>query len=200
MHEVAGHRVFNPAYNRFLDWPGRAGWQKPDEVIRALALREGAVVADVGAGSGYFTGRFARAVGPTGRVLATDVQPEMIRALEKRARDEALANVSVVEAAFDDPALPAACCDLVFLANVYKEISDRPAYLLRVAPALRPGGRLAVIDFRPGVSGFGPPAEVRLPEEQVVAEAAAAGFVLVEQHELLERQYFLVFAPGAEGP
>jgi ubiquinone/menaquinone biosynthesis C-methylase UbiE len=200
MHEVEGRRVFNPAYNAFLDWPGRTGWQKPDEVVRALALAEGAAVADVGAGSGYFTVRLARAVGPAGRVLATDVQPEMIRALEERVRKEGLPNVSVVKAGFDDPALPASCCDLVFLANVYKEIADRGSYLPRLAPALRPGGRLAVIDFRPGARGFGPPEEVRIPEEQVVAELAAAGFALAARHEFLERQYFLVFAPAPRGP
>jgi ubiquinone/menaquinone biosynthesis C-methylase UbiE len=199
MHEVEGRRVFNPAYNVFLDW-GRSGWQKPDEVIRALALAEGAAVADVGAGSGYFAVRLARAVGPTGRVYATDVQPEMIRALEKRVREEGLDNVRVVQAGFDDPALPAACCDLLFLANVYKELSERGAYLRRLAPALRPGGRLAVIDFRPGAPGMGPPEEVRIPEEQVVAEVAAAGFALAERHEFLERQYFLIFSPAPRGP
>jgi ubiquinone/menaquinone biosynthesis C-methylase UbiE len=198
MHDVAGRRVFNPFYRSLLDSPGRASWQRPDEVIRALALAQGAVVAEIGAGTGYFTARFARAVGPAGRVLATDVQPEMICALEELAREEDLANVTVVRAGFDDPSLPDACCDLVFLGNVYKELSGRGAYLRRLAPALRPKGRIAVVDFRPGAPGFGPPEEVRLPEAQVVAELAEAGFDLAESHGFLERQYFLVFAraPG----
>jgi ubiquinone/menaquinone biosynthesis C-methylase UbiE len=200
MHDVAGRRVFNPFYRGFLDSPARAGWQQPDEVIRALALAEGAVVGEIGAGTGYFTARLARAVGPAGRVLATDVQPEMIGELEELAREEELANVTVVRAGFDDPALPDGCCDLVFLGNVYKELSHRGAYLRRLAPALRPEGRIAVVDFRPGAPGLGPPEEVRLPEEQVVAELAEAGFDLAESHRFLERQYFLVFARTAGAP
>jgi ubiquinone/menaquinone biosynthesis C-methylase UbiE len=194
MHDVAGRRVFNPFYRSFLDSPARASWQRPDEVIRALALAEGAVVGEVGAGTGYFTAYLARAVGPAGRVLATDVQPEMIGALEELARDDQLANVTVVRAGFDDPALPDGCCDLVFLGNVYKELSHRGAYLQRLASALQPEGRIAVVDFRPGAPGLGPPEEVRLPAEQVVAELAEAGFALAESHGFLERQYFLVFA------
>jgi ubiquinone/menaquinone biosynthesis C-methylase UbiE len=194
MHEVEGRRVFNPAYRLFLDSPERDSWQKPDEVIAALHLAPGAGIADIGAGSGYFTVRFARAVGPSGRVFATDVQETMLRGLEERVRGEGLTGVRVVHAAFDDPTLPAGCCDVVFLANVYKEITDRVAYMRRVAPALRPGGRVAIVGYRPGTSGFGPPEEVRLPEEQVTAELRAAGFVLTERHDFLPRQYFLVFA------
>jgi ubiquinone/menaquinone biosynthesis C-methylase UbiE len=200
MHDVAGRRVFNPFYRAFLDSPGRAIWQRPDEVIRALDLAQGAVVAEIGAGTGYFTAHFARAVGPAGRVIATDVQPEMIGALEELARGEPLANVTVVHAGFDDPSLPDACCDLVFLGNVYKELSGRGAYLRRLAAALRPEGRIAVVDFRPGAPGLGPPQEVRLPEEQVVAELAEAGFDLAQSHGFLERQYFLVFARAAGAP
>jgi SAM-dependent methyltransferase len=198
MHEVEGRRVFNPLYSVFLDAPERETWQRPDEVIRALALPEGAVVADVGAGTGYFAVRFARAVGPRGRVLATDVQEEMLSRLEERRREEGLANLEVLRAGFDDPSLPAACCDLVFLANVYKEISGRVAWARRLLPALRPGGRLAVIDYRPEATGVGPPREVRLAEARVRAELAEAGFVSVASHGFLARQYFLVLAPLAE--
>jgi predicted methyltransferase len=119
----------------------------------------------------------------------------MLRALDERVAEAGLANVEVVRAGFDDPTLPAGCCDLVFFANVYKELDDRVAYARRLAQALRPGGRIAIVDYHPGIGGFGPPEEARLPEAQVVAELAAAGFALVARHELLERQYFLVFAP-----
>ena len=198
MHDVEGRRVFNPLYGTFLDGRNRDSWQKPDEVIAALELAPGAVVADVGAGTGYFTERLSRAVGPSGRVYATDVQDAMLRALEERVAEARLANVEVVRAGFDDPALPAACCDLVFFANVYKEIDDRVAYLRRLAPALRPAGRIAIIEYRPGGGGLGPPEEARLPEAQVARELATAGFALVARHDFLPRQYFLVFAPRVE--
>jgi SAM-dependent methyltransferase len=198
MHEVEGRRVFNPLYRVFLDRPERDRWQKPDEVLHALRLAPGSAVADVGAGTGYFSGRLARAVGDDGKVFATDVQDEMIRALEERVAREGLRNVSVVRAGFDDPSLPPACCDLVLFANVYKEIAERPAYLRRLAPALRAGGRVAIIDFHPDAPGAGPPREARLPEQQVVAELGEAGFLLAERHDFLPRQYFLLFArePG----
>ncbi len=198
MHEVEGRRVFNPLYRVFLDAPDREGWQRPDEVIRALALPPGATVADVGAGTGYFTVRFARALGPSGRVLATDVQDAMLEALAERKRREGLRQIEVVRAGFDDPALPSACCDVVFLATVYKEIEDRVAYGRRLASALRPGGRLAIIEYRPGAAGFGPPEEARLPEARVEGELALAGFVVVARHDFLPRQYFLELAPIAE--
>jgi SAM-dependent methyltransferase len=198
MHEVDGRRVFNPLYRFFLDTPERERWQMPGEVLRALALPAGAAVADVGAGTGYFSVRLAAAVGAGGRVYATDVQDEMLRALERRVARERLANVTVVRAGFDDPALPDACCDLVLLANVYKEIDQRPAYLRRLARALRDGGRIAIIEFRPGSRGPGPPEDARLAEERVVAELGEAGFVLAERHDFLPRQYFLVFARPPE--
>jgi ubiquinone/menaquinone biosynthesis C-methylase UbiE len=193
MHDVQGHRVFNPLYRVFLDSTERDAWQKPDEVIRALGVAPGWSVADVGAGTGYFTMRLAAAVGAGGRVYATDVQDPMIRALEERVEREQLRNVTVVRAGFDDPSLPAGCCDLVLLASVYKEISERPAYMRRLAGALRDGGRVAIVDFRPDAEGPGPPREARLPEAQVVEELAEAGFALAERHDFLPRQYFLVF-------
>lgn len=199
MHEVEGRRVFNPLYRVFLDGRERDRWQKPDEVVGALGLAPGSTVADVGAGTGYFSERLARAVGDEGRVFATDVQDEMIRALEERVEREGLRNVSVLRAGFDDPSLPPACCDLVLLANVYKELSERPAYLRRLAPALRAGGRIAIIDFRPDAAGAGPPREARLPEDQVIAELGEAGFVLAERHDFLPRQYFLLFARAPGG-
>jgi SAM-dependent methyltransferase len=198
MHEVEGRRVFNPFYRVFLEGPDRARWQRPDEVIAALGLPAGAVVADVGAGTGYFAVRFAHAVGPNGRVLATDVQDAMLEALAERKRREDLAQLEVVRARFDDPSLPPACCDVVFLANVYKEIEDRVAYARKLAPALRPGGRVVIVDYRPGAPGFGPPEDVRLAQDRVEGELADAGFAAVARHDFLPRQYFLEFAPLRE--
>jgi len=199
MHEVEGRRIFNPLYRVFLDGSHRDAWQRPREVIAALRIEPGAAVADVGAGTGYFSERFARAVGPSGRVYATEVQDAMLDALAERVAERGLGNVTLLRAAFDDPSLPEACCDLVFLANVYKEIDRRVAWTRRLVPALRPGGRVAIVEYRPGAPGIGPPEDVRLSEAQIVAELTAAGFALVERHDFLPRQSFLVFAPAAGG-
>jgi ubiquinone/menaquinone biosynthesis C-methylase UbiE len=199
LHEVDGHRVFNPFYSGALDAAERDAWQKPEEVVRALRLAPGGAVADVGAGTGYFTTRLAEAVGAAGHVYATDVQDEMLETLRERVAREGLGNVTVVRAGFDDPVLPAACCELVLLANVYKELSERSAYMRRLGAALRDGGRIAIVDFRPEAPGPGPPREARLREAEVVAELADAGFALVERHDFLPRQYFLVFAPCSRG-
>ncbi len=118
----------------------------------------------------------------------------MIERLNDRVRDRGLANVTVVRAAFDDPGLPEGCCDLVFLSSVYKEIEGRVAYMRRVQPLLRPGGRVAILEFRPGAPGWGPPEAMRLAPEAIVAELGEAGFVLVESHDFLPRESFLVFA------
>jgi ubiquinone/menaquinone biosynthesis C-methylase UbiE len=151
-------------------------------------------VADVGAGSGYFTERFARRLGAGGFVFATDVQDEMLDRLSERVAESGLANVSVVTARFDDPSLPEACCDLVFFSSVYKEIDARVAYMEKVRRVLRPGGRVAILEYRPDWDGAGPPPADRLRPEIVTQEMAAAGFDLREQHDFLARQYFLVFA------
>lgn len=189
-----GHEVFNPAYLPYLESGRRDTWQKPDEVIAALALAPGAVVADIGAGGGYFTERLARAVGPEGHVYATDVQDAMIDALEERARQRGLSNVTVVRADFDDPGLPRACCDLVFFSSVYKEIDARVTYMEKVAVLLRPAGRVAILEFRPGVRGAGPPQQMRLSRAQVVEELEAAGFHRIESHDFLPREHFTIFA------
>jgi ubiquinone/menaquinone biosynthesis C-methylase UbiE len=128
------------------------------------------------------------------------VQDVMIRKLTKRTEQRGLANVTVIHGGFDDPKLPDGSCDLVFFSSVYKEIneSDRAPYLERVRRALKPGGRVAILEYRPDANAPGPPKEYRLPEEQVVTELAAAGFRLVERFDFLPREYFLVFAPAQE--
>jgi len=198
MIETEGHRVFNPRFLWALESDHRDRWQQPERVLEALALPEAATVADIGAGGGYFTERFARQVGPAGRVYATDVQAPMLARLRERAAEPGWANVEVIAAAFDDPTLPEACCDLVFFSSVYKEIDGRVDYMRKLRRALRGGGRVAIIEFRPWTFGPGPPLRVRLPAEQVESELAEAGFRLVASHDFLPREYFLVFAPAGE--
>lgn len=195
--ERDGHRVFNPAYRRFLDASARDAWQQPERVLAVLGIAPGDVVADIGAGTGYFTWRLAERVGPSGHVFATDVQAVMLDELRSLVAERGLQNVTVVAAAFDDPSLPPACCDLVLLAAVYKEITERVAYMQRVARILRPAGRVAILGFRPDAPGPGPPREVRLSEAEVRAELEAAGFALAESHDFVDRQYLLVFSAVA---
>jgi ubiquinone/menaquinone biosynthesis C-methylase UbiE len=196
MIDCEGHRVFNPRYLWALESEKRDRWQQPDRVLETLALPEAAAIADIGAGGGYFTERFARWVGPAGRVYATDVQEPMLARLRQRATERGLSNVEVISAAFDDPTLPDACCDLVFFSSVYKEIDGRVDYMRKLRPALREGGRVAILEFRRRTPGAGPPQDVRLPPEKVTDELAQAGFSLLESHDFLPREYFLVFAPA----
>ena len=174
-----------------FDDPQRDAWQKPHQVIEALALKPGAVVADLGAGTGYFSVRLARMV-PKGTVYAVDVEPDMVKYLGQRAAREKLKNMIAVAAAPGDARLPAKA-DLVLLVDVYHHIGERERYFRALADSLKPGGRLAVIDFRLD-SQRGPPRDARVAPERVKAELKAAGYTLAAQHAFLPDQYFLVFA------
>jgi arsenite methyltransferase len=172
---------------------GRDRWQQPERVIETLALAPGAAVADLGAGGGYFTFRLADAVGPTGHVYAVDIDPDMLSYLERRAREEGYAHVEVVHAEADDPRLPEPV-DLVFTVNTYHHLGERPAYFRSLQSGLRPGGRVVVIDLDGGgwfqrlMGHFVKPEEIR-------RELGEAGYHLVESHDFLSRQSFLIFAP-----
>jgi len=166
-----------------LENPARDAWQKPDEVIRALVLLPDAVVADIGSGTGYFAVRLARAV-PRGRVLGMDIEPDMVRYLNERAEREGLSNLASYRGDADDPRLPAPV-DLAIFVAVYHHIGTREQYFRRVRAALKPGGRVAIIDAH------------RIPPEQVKQELGRAGFELAQEHAFLPDQYFLVFRPVA---
>jgi len=188
------HQRFDDAgrWAQVFDDPARDAWQKPDEVVRALALAPDATVADIGAGTGYFAVRLARAV-PQGRVYAADVSPSMVRHLAARAAEAKLPNLVAVQAGTDDPHLPGAV-DLALLVDTYHHIGDRSAYFARLRASLTATGRLAIIDFRPD-SPVGP-RHGRVAPEAVKAELALAGYRLVATHDFLPNQYFLVFAPS----
>jgi ubiquinone/menaquinone biosynthesis C-methylase UbiE len=163
-------------------------WRKPDEVVAALQLRPGMTVVDLGAGSGVFTRRFARAVGPGGRAIGLDVNPGAIDTLRKDAAAAGLSNYDARLVKEDDPAIPAASADVVFLSNTYHHIEDRVAYFTRLRPALKAGGRLVIVDFLPGQMAMD-----ALDRQQVERELTSAGFRLVRAHEFLPRQFFLEF-------
>ena len=175
---------------QIFDDPKRDAWQKPHEVIQALALKPDAVIADIGAGTGYFSARLAHMV-PKGRVYAIDTEPAMVKHLAERARREGLKNLTPVAGTTDDPKLPRQS-DLALLVDVYHHIENREAYFRKLAGSLAPDGRLAIIDFRLD-SPEGPPRAARIAPEQVKAELKRAGYELVQEHAFLPNQYFLVF-------
>lgn len=177
-------------WSRVFDDPKRDDWQKPHEVIRALALPREAVVADVGAGTGYFAVRLARLL-PQGKVYAADLEAGMVRHLGERARREKLANLVALQSASDDARLPEKV-DLVLLVDVYHHIGERERYFGKLREALKPGGRVAIVDFTLD-SEIGPPPRARVSPERVKRELAAAGYALAAEHDFLPNQYFLVF-------
>jgi ubiquinone/menaquinone biosynthesis C-methylase UbiE len=204
-HDGHGHggkrdRHGNPddldGYIARMEDPDRDAWQKPDEVVRALGLRPGQVVCDVGAGPGYFTLRLARAVGPTGRVFAVDVVPEMIAALRQRLDRAGVGNVTPVLARCDDSLLPPEACDLVLVVDTFHHFPDGAAYLRSLVPRLRPGGRIVNVDFHKREMPVGPPVEHKVAREDFLAAARAAGLEVVEELDFLPYQYLLVLRPA----
>jgi ubiquinone/menaquinone biosynthesis C-methylase UbiE len=180
---------------RMLD-EERAAWQRPDEVVQALAIRPGDTVGEIGAGPGYFTLRLARAVGPTGRVLAVDVVPELIAVLRQRLEAAGVGNVAPVLAEPGDPGLPPGSCDLVLIVDAFHHFSDGVAYLRALAARLKPGGRIANLDFHKREMPVGPPLEHKVAREDFLSAAKAAGLEVVEEKTFLPHQYFLVLRPG----
>ncbi len=161
-----------------LDDPEREGWQMPDEVLRALELAPEMVVGEIGAGTGYFTFRLARAAA---LVYASDADPRLVEVLRQRIAAAAVRNVVLALAFPDDPAFPASSCDRVVTVNAFHHFPDPPSYLRRVARALRPGGRLAVIDFHE-----------KVPHDDVRQAALAAGLRLLAEPRFLPRQHFTI--------
>jgi cyclopropane fatty-acyl-phospholipid synthase-like methyltransferase len=194
MHTGEGmhHRFDDPAlWAQRFDHPDRNTWQHPEEVIRALALAEDAKVADIGAGTGYFTVRLARAV-PKGVVYGVDVEPTMAKYIEDRAEKEGLTNVRGVVAASEDAKLPERV-DVILVVDTYHHLSHRPAYFRKLLGSLTSGGRIAIIDFRRG-QRMGPPDAHKIPADQVKSEMGDAGYRLETEHLFLPNQHFLVFA------
>jgi ubiquinone/menaquinone biosynthesis C-methylase UbiE len=192
-HEMHQRHRDPRAYMAALDDPARDEYSKPAEVVAALSLREGDVVADIGSGTGYFTLRFARAVGERGRVYAVDVSPDMVRHLNRRLRDEGVTNVVTVLSDPDDPLLPDGSIDRIVIVNTWHHVRDQPAYLEKLKGMLRPGGQIVHIDFHKRKTPVGPPLAEKIAREDLVAQMEAAGFRLAAEHDFLPYQYFLVF-------
>lgn len=169
-----------------LENPERDQWQKPEQVVAALKIQSGEVIADIGAGSGYFTRRFAR---HAAKVFAVEIDPELVTYL----REHRPGNVVVIQADPDDPKLPPASVDTVFICNVLHHIENRPAYYQKLKQALKPGGRIVIIDFYRKPLPVGPPPSMKLAKEEVISELTAAGFQLIQSLDFLPYQYFLIF-------
>ncbi len=176
-----------------FDDPKRDAWQKPHQVISALSLKPDAVVADIGAVTGYFAARFAHMV-PKGRVYAIDTESEMVRHLSERAKREGLANLVAVKGEPADPRIPDKT-DLIIMVDVFHHVDERERYFANLRESLKPGGRLAIIDFRMN-SPSGPPKAARIAPDQVKAELKRAGYTLTAEHQFLPNQYFLIFKPA----
>jgi ubiquinone/menaquinone biosynthesis C-methylase UbiE len=186
-------RLFLPSDLGLLDAPDRDLWQRPDQIMDAMGIADASVVADIGAGSGWFTIRMARRVGPQGVVYAEDVQEEMINAIRRRVGREGLTNVRPVLGLKNDPRLPANSIDAVLMVDAYHEIENRVAVLSSLARALKPQGRIGVVDFKLDGTGPGPSPEERVSPDVVVKDAAEAGLRLIRQEPFLPFQYFLIF-------
>ncbi|MGZ5121778.1 MAG: class I SAM-dependent methyltransferase [Burkholderiales bacterium] len=180
-------------WSKVFDDPKRDAWQKPHEVIQALGLKPDAIVADIGAGTGYFAVRLAHMV-PDGRVYAVDTEPDMVKHLAERAKANGVNNLTAVAGKADDARIPEKA-DVLLLVDVYHHIDKRETYFRKLGDSLKPSGRVAIIDFTPE-SPMGPPKSMRVTAGRVKSELKTAGYDLVQEHAFLPNQYFLVFSPA----
>jgi arsenite methyltransferase len=195
VHEQSAHHGFHNIehWAQAFESPERAKWQKPEEVVHALNLKPGETVVDIGAGTGYFTRRFASAVGPTGTAIGLDIEPAMVDYMKADAKKQKLSNYEARLSKPDDPELAPHSADLIFFCDVLHHIDNQLAYLKKLKPALRPGGHVVVIDFKKQTLPVGPPPADKISREEMIAEFKDAGYRLVKEHHFLPYQYFLEF-------
>lgn len=194
-HQMHGLHNDPKAYIGSLEDPKRDAYQKPHEVMTALNLKSGEVIADIGAGSGYFTFRIAHHVGPKGKVFAVDVSPDMIRHVNRRIRDLKTANVVSILADPDDPLLAEQSVNRFFICNVWHHVENPSKYLAALKKMLKPAGEIVMIDFHKKDLPFGPPVQMKIAREDLIKQMEANGFRITKEHTFLPYQYFLVFAP-----
>lgn len=183
-------------YIAMLERESRDAMQHPEKIMSALAIQPGEVVADIGAGSGYFTVRAAAAVGGKGRVIATDIRQQMLDFIDARLQQGAVTNVELLKVQPDDPGLPAGEVDTVLMVDVMHYVKDRAGYASRLRPALAPGGRVVIIDFRYDPEAereFAPRPDQQVPRATLDQEMADAGFEVAESFDFLPEQYFVIY-------
>jgi predicted methyltransferase len=186
-------QLFRPEQLGTLEGPDRDAWQRPDQVMDKLLIAERSVVADLGAGGGWFTIRLAGRVGPNGIVYAEDVQPQMIEAITRRTARAQLTNVRTVLGTPSDPRLPGPI-DAALIVDAYHEMEQPRVVMLRnIARALKAGGRIGILEFKKDGWGPGPPMDERMDPEPIIRDAEAAGLRLLSRETFLRYQYMLVF-------
>ncbi|HEU0030523.1 MAG TPA: class I SAM-dependent methyltransferase [Kofleriaceae bacterium] len=177
----------------WLDRPEREAREQPERVLDMLGIQSGATVADVGAGTGYFTVRLARRVGPKGNVLATELQPEMLRLLDARLAREKIGNVRLIRATEHQAKLPERCCDLVLMVDVYHELSDPPGVMAGIRRALEASGRLVLVEYKAEDPSIPIKPEHKMTLAQIKKELEPLGFAFVESREELPDQRVVIF-------
>lgn len=191
------HELHNDpkSYIGALEDPKRDAYQKPHEVLTALNIKPGEVIADIGAGSGYFAFRLAHFVGDKGKVYAVDVSPDMIRYINRRIRETKTTNVVALLADPDDPLLPDASVNRFFFSESWHHIDNQKKYLALIKKMLKPRGEVVMIDFHKKELPVGPPLQMKIAREDVIKQLETNGFRLSKEHAFLPYQYFLVFTP-----
>jgi len=184
--------LFSPEQLGKLEGPDRDAWQRPDQIMDKLLIAEGSTVADLGAGGGWFTMRLADRVGPNGKVYAEDVQSQMIDAITRRTARAGVTNVKPILGTSSDPRLPGPV-DAVLIVDAYHEFEHPVVMLGSLAKALKPNGRIGIVEFKKDGLGPGPPMDERVDAEPVIRDAEAAGLKLVSRENFLRYQYMLVF-------
>jgi arsenite methyltransferase len=190
------HELHNDpkSYIGALDDPKRDAYQKPHEVLTALNIKPGEVIADIGAGSGYFSLKLAHFVGDKGKVYAVDVSPDMVRHLNRRIRETKASNVVTILADNDDPLLADRSVNRFFICDVWHHVENQTKYLSLMKKMLKPGGEIVMIDFHKKELPLGPPMQMKIAREDVIKQMETNGFRLGKEHTFLPYQYFLVFA------
>ena len=195
-HPVSGRRIAPVMGYQGADWLERVERieeEEPDVALKVLQIPKGAAVADIGAGSGYITVRLSKLVGPTGTVYANDVQPQMLEILRRRLGREKITNVTLVQGTVEDPKLPPASVDLQIMVDVYHEFSQPQAMLRRLREALKPGGRLVLLEYRKEDPSIPIRPEHKMSVAEAKMEVEAEGFTLAKVDETLPRQHILIF-------
>jgi len=187
-------------FNEIQKWvdifedPARAEWQKPEEVVKKLELKPGGTVADIGAGTGYFTRLFAIAVGHKGKAIGLDIEPAMVEYMKEDAKKQWLTNYEARVVKPDDTGLPSKSVDVIFICNTYHHIEDRVNYLKKLTGALKPNGRIVIVDFYKKPMPVGPQSVAHISEEDVKKEFKKAGYRLTKSLDFLPYQYYLEFS------
>jgi ubiquinone/menaquinone biosynthesis C-methylase UbiE len=196
VHPISGRRFAEPMSYLGADWLDRAeriSEEEPDIALDAIKLVKGSTVADVGAGSGYMTVKMASRVGPTGKVYANDIQPEMLALLRQRLTKEKITNVEPVLGSVDDPKLPVGALDLILMVDVYHEFSEPQKMLRRMREQLKPGGRLVLLEYRKEDPAVPIRPEHKMSVSEAKLEVEAEGYKLSKVDEILPRQHILIF-------